>query len=269
MSRVVIAFDGSPSARVALERAGELFPGAHATVVSVAQGVRALAEASGAARAALPDEVIRTAIARLRESALTDAQELAEAACRDAADAGLRAESRTVAAERSVWSAILDAVGESRRGRHRLRHARPRRGGARRPGIRRCGIGSSRAAAGARRARGDPLRFRAGARCIRWLRLVRRRAPGGRPALPWTRDARAPCLEVAAPTHPEWRRDEARPSAGGARHRRRPRPPDRGARPLNRRSLDRCPPRSSMRRTGPSWSPLLDLMDRKERDAAW
>ena len=70
MSRIAIAFDGSPSAGVALRRAGELFPGAHATVVSVAQGVGALAGASGAARAALPDEVIRTAIARLRESAL-------------------------------------------------------------------------------------------------------------------------------------------------------------------------------------------------------
>ncbi|MEO8687780.1 MAG: universal stress protein [Solirubrobacteraceae bacterium] len=57
--------------------------------------------------------MIRTAIARLRESALADAEELAQAACRDAADAGLRAESRTVAAERSVWSAILDAVGEA------------------------------------------------------------------------------------------------------------------------------------------------------------
>lgn len=113
MSRIVIAFDGSPSARVALQHAGELFPGAHATVVSVAQGVGALAAASGAARAALPDEVIRTAIARLRESALADAQELAQAACRDAADAGLRAESKTIAAERSVWSAILEAAGEA------------------------------------------------------------------------------------------------------------------------------------------------------------
>ena len=113
MSRIVVAFDGSPSARVALRRAGELFPGAHATVVSVAQGVGALAEASGAARAALPDEVICTAIARLRESALADAQGLAQAACRDAADAGLRAESKPIAAEHSVWSAILEAVGEA------------------------------------------------------------------------------------------------------------------------------------------------------------
>ena len=113
MSRIVIAFNGSPSARVALRRAGELFFGVHATVVSVAQGVGALAEASGAARAALPDEVIRAAIARLRESALAEANELAQAACRDAADAGLRAEPKSVAAERSVWSAILDAAGEA------------------------------------------------------------------------------------------------------------------------------------------------------------
>lgn len=113
MSHIVIAFDGSPSARVALQLAGELFPGAHATVVSVAQGVGAVAEASGAARAALPDEVICSAVAKLRESALVDAQGLAQSACRDAADVGLRAEPKTVAAERSVWSAILQAAGEA------------------------------------------------------------------------------------------------------------------------------------------------------------
>lgn len=113
VSRIVIAFDGSRSARVALQRAGELFPGAHATIVSVAQGLGALTEASGTARAALPDDVIRTAVARLRESALGEAQELAQAASRDAADAGLRAEPKTVAAEGSAWSAILEAVGEA------------------------------------------------------------------------------------------------------------------------------------------------------------
>lgn len=110
MPRIVIASDGSLSARVALRRAGELFPGAHATVVSVAPGVGSLAAASGAARAALSDEMIRTAVARLRESALAHAQELAQAACRDAADAGLHAEPMAVAAEHSVWSAILEAV---------------------------------------------------------------------------------------------------------------------------------------------------------------
>jgi nucleotide-binding universal stress UspA family protein len=113
MPRIVIAFDGSPPARVALQRAGALFPGAQVTIVSVAQGVGALASASGAGRAALPDDVIRTAVARLRESTLDRAREIAEAACRDAADVGLLAEPEIVAAERSVWSEILRAAGRA------------------------------------------------------------------------------------------------------------------------------------------------------------
>jgi nucleotide-binding universal stress UspA family protein len=113
MSRIVIAFDGSPSARVALQRAGERFPGAHATIVSIAHGMDALGEASGAGRAALPDEVISAALARLRESALADAHDLAQAGTRDATDAGLCAEPQTVAAERSVWSAILQVADDA------------------------------------------------------------------------------------------------------------------------------------------------------------
>lgn len=112
MPHILIAFDGSPSSRAALELAGHLFAGAHATVVSIAQGMGAVVEALGVARVALPDAVIREAVARMRESALIDAQGLAASACGEAADAGLRAEVMTVAAEGSAWSAILQAAGE-------------------------------------------------------------------------------------------------------------------------------------------------------------
>ena len=111
--RIVIAYDGSPSARVGVLRAAELFAGAHATIVSVAQGLGALAEASGAARAALPDDMIREAVGRLRETALAEAQELAEQGCREAVDSGLRAEAKTVAAERSVSAAVAQAAEEA------------------------------------------------------------------------------------------------------------------------------------------------------------
>jgi len=136
-----------------------LFTGAHATIVSVAQGLGALAEASGAARAALPDHVIRTAVARLRESALADAQQLAEAGCREAVDSGLDAEPTTVAAEHSVCGAILQAASEA--------DADAIVCGTRSHGAAvRAVVGSvaaalvhRRAAAGARRARGGPHRF--------------------------------------------------------------------------------------------------------------
>ena len=52
MPRIVIAFDGSPSARTAIVRAAELFSGAEATVLVVAPGMGALREAAGAGAAA-------------------------------------------------------------------------------------------------------------------------------------------------------------------------------------------------------------------------
>ena len=113
MLRIVIASDGSPSARAALQRAGELFPGAQATVLTVAQGVGALADRSSAARLALPDDVIRTAVTRMRETALADAEELTRAACQDATEAGLRAEPKIGTAHGAIWKAILEESQEA------------------------------------------------------------------------------------------------------------------------------------------------------------
>lgn len=112
MAHLLIAYDGSPGARVAVERAGGLLPGATAVVVSVAQGIAALDDSAGAARTALPDDVIRASIARLHEAALAQARTTAEAGARDAEQAGLRAEPRAVGAEGSVWPALLRTAAE-------------------------------------------------------------------------------------------------------------------------------------------------------------
>lgn len=110
MTDIVIAFDGSASARAALQRAAELIPSARATVVTVARGFSSLAEASSAARVALPDEVIRTAVQRLGEDALAHAREVAEEGSRAAAAAGLQATAQVVTATGSVWPPIVEVA---------------------------------------------------------------------------------------------------------------------------------------------------------------
>jgi hypothetical protein len=64
---ILVAFDGSPPARAAVERTAVLFPDAEAVVVAVASGLEELEDAVPATRIALSDDLIRTAVARLRE----------------------------------------------------------------------------------------------------------------------------------------------------------------------------------------------------------
>lgn len=113
MPRVVIAFDGSPSARAALDLAGVLFPEAPTLVVSVAALAGAVRDSSSAARIALPDHVIHTALERLRDSALEEARELADEGARLGRAAGLNATPRAVVAETSVGSAVVEAAKEA------------------------------------------------------------------------------------------------------------------------------------------------------------
>jgi nucleotide-binding universal stress UspA family protein len=107
---LLLAYDGSPSARAAVERCAALFPDAEAVVTSVASGLANVADAATAARVALSDEMIRTAVARLRESAIEDARELAAEGARLAADAGLRARAETGTAGGAPWSELADAA---------------------------------------------------------------------------------------------------------------------------------------------------------------
>jgi hypothetical protein len=50
---ILLAFDGSPAARVAVARSGALFAGSSAIVVCVAAGLRAVEDAGAGARVAL------------------------------------------------------------------------------------------------------------------------------------------------------------------------------------------------------------------------
>lgn len=113
VARILIAFDGSASARGAIESGASLFPGAEAVVVSIAPPLEHLEDIVPGARVALPDEVVRTAVDRLRESALQEARELAGAGATMATEAGLRARAQTLSADGAPWRALICAAHEA------------------------------------------------------------------------------------------------------------------------------------------------------------
>lgn len=112
--RVLLAYDGSPAARAAVARSGELFAGADATVVTVAIGLHDVERAASGARAVLPDDVIRTGAARLRDSALGHARAEAAEGAELALEAGFAtAEEHAFAGAGPVWARLLDAASSA------------------------------------------------------------------------------------------------------------------------------------------------------------
>jgi nucleotide-binding universal stress UspA family protein len=106
--RVLIAYDGSEPARAAIERAGRLFAGRAALVVSVWTSV---ADVASASLVALPADVARDAAAALDREAAGQAQRLAEEGAGLARAAGLDARAEAVKSIGNVWSTIL-ALGD-------------------------------------------------------------------------------------------------------------------------------------------------------------
>lgn len=127
-NRVLIAYDGSEPAGNAIDEAARLFPGMPALVVTVWRSVR---EASGAARAALPQDVIDEAVRKLDAVAEANAAEIAQEGAARARAAGLQADALAVRADPSVWAAIVGLADEETapavvvgsRGRSALRSA--------------------------------------------------------------------------------------------------------------------------------------------------
>jgi nucleotide-binding universal stress UspA family protein len=113
VSITLIAFDGSPSARAAVERAAVLLPGSDALVATVAHGLMEFSDAASAGRLALPDDVIRTAVARLRESTLEEAQEVADEGGRLAGQAGLQVRAQALGTDGPTWTALADAARDA------------------------------------------------------------------------------------------------------------------------------------------------------------
>ena len=106
---VLIAYDGSGPAQDAVAQAGRLFPDGRALVVTA---WTSLASASGAARAALPDDIIRLAVKRLDAAAEADASRTAQDGVDLARSAGLNASPLTIRAEPSVRASIVAAADQ-------------------------------------------------------------------------------------------------------------------------------------------------------------
>jgi len=126
--RVLIAYDGSVSARSAIEQAARLFPGRPALVITVWASAR---EMAGAARAALPEPVLENAVRALVTAAEREASETAEQGAECARSAGMVASATAVRADPSVAASIVHAAHEQQplavvvgsRGRSGLRSA--------------------------------------------------------------------------------------------------------------------------------------------------
>ena len=106
-SPVLIAYDGSEPGQNAIAHAARLFPGCPALVATVWRSIR---PAAGAARAALPDDIIQEAIARLDATAEADAARTAQEGAGRARSAGMSASPLVICAEPSVWASIIAAA---------------------------------------------------------------------------------------------------------------------------------------------------------------
>lgn len=90
MTRLLIAYDGSPSARAAIACAGALFPAAEVVVAHV-HAPPPSPEAGSPARVALPDDMIREGIERMRAEAHELGRKLVDEGAELARAAGLDA----------------------------------------------------------------------------------------------------------------------------------------------------------------------------------
>ena len=105
---VLIAYDGSPGADAAVDEAARLFPGARAHVATVWSPINTAA----GARAALPDDVIRTAVENLDATARQAASDTAAQGVERASAAGLDADAAVEPADPSVWATLVRLADE-------------------------------------------------------------------------------------------------------------------------------------------------------------
>jgi len=106
-TEVLIAYDGSEPSGAALRSAVALLPGAHFTVLTV-HSTPIILDQAGAARAGLPDALVREGVAELEREILTEGRAVAEAGVALAREAGAVAQPATAPASGSVWRVILE-----------------------------------------------------------------------------------------------------------------------------------------------------------------
>ena len=106
---VLLAYDGSESAKAAVSHAARLFPQRPLLVLSVGRSMAAVASAGVAG---IPAGVAGEALARLDEEAQRKADGLAEEGAEAAVAAGLQATARGAMAHGSIWATILEVAND-------------------------------------------------------------------------------------------------------------------------------------------------------------
>lgn len=110
MSRMIlVGYDGSAPADRAVDRAAALFADATLVVATVWSPVR---ETAAAARVALPDSVIASAVHDLDTATQAETLKTAEAGAERARASGVEATAVAVPAGPSTWRGLLDAADE-------------------------------------------------------------------------------------------------------------------------------------------------------------
>ena len=109
--RILIAYDGSPTADVAVRVAATLFPDGEATVLAVHEPTVGPATTTRVGGGLMSPELVARALAELAREHQAAAQTTADAGGRLAEDAGMRIEATVVAGDRRPWDAILTEAG--------------------------------------------------------------------------------------------------------------------------------------------------------------
>jgi nucleotide-binding universal stress UspA family protein len=110
MTRLLLAYDGSPAAPTTIAAAAALFPGAEAVVATVEPPAPTV-EAAGMARIAVPDSMIREGVAHMRAEHEREARERVTRGEALATAAGLRATHKILAGI-SPWRALRALADE-------------------------------------------------------------------------------------------------------------------------------------------------------------
>lgn len=106
---VLIAYDGSPHAKAAVEQAARLLPEDKVVVVTVWQSLRPI---GGMALLGLPADVAEQALGELDRAAADGARACAEEGARLAERAGLEARPRAAPSEGPIWQAVIQTADE-------------------------------------------------------------------------------------------------------------------------------------------------------------
>jgi nucleotide-binding universal stress UspA family protein len=108
--RVLIAYDGSPSAATAVRAAARLFPTAQACVATVPLESTVRARAALGIHPTMASDAVHEALDALGAEAQREAEETAQQAVDRATTLGLRAEVASVGPSAPAWAALLDAA---------------------------------------------------------------------------------------------------------------------------------------------------------------